>query len=368
MTASSSIPVAARRRRRVLGWFAGDDAPAPAPAPASPPPAGSAAQQRATMLRRLFDDIGTLIFSHALTPSPCAYGVLHAYVSGEDPGTGAAVAEQLRSGQGLTDAGLARIAARHDEAQAGALSRIADALEERIGDCLAAVGESRGTAETFGNALHVEAGRLSSDPKGTIARIIGLTEAAVAAARLVEGQLHHAREEADALRNELHRARQAAEHDHLTGLPNRRNFEQRLREHAGATNAGGVVALVDIDDFKQVNDRFGHPAGDRVLKFFAAFVRAGLPRDVLLARYGGEEFALLFKGMSLDQAVAALDKVRERLSQRSLVHQDSGELIGHITFSAGVAILTGDTALTAADHALYAAKNRGKNQIARADP
>ena len=215
----------------------------------------------------------------------------------------ARLAAQRRLGLPVVEPG---IAARNDEAQAGALSRIADALEERIGDCLAAVGESRGTAETFGNALHVEAGRLSSDPKGTIARIIGLTEAAVTAARLVEGQLHHAREEADALRNELHRARQAAEHDHLTGLPNRRSFEQRLREAGG----DAVVALIDIDDFKQVNDRFGHPAGDRVLRFFAAFVRAGLPRDVVLARYGGEEFALLFKGMSLDQAVAALDIVR----------------------------------------------------------
>ncbi|WP_341207245.1 GGDEF domain-containing protein [uncultured Sphingomonas sp.] len=360
MSASSSIPVAARRRRRVLGWFGAEDEAPPARASAS------IAQQRTTVLRRLFDDIGTLIFSHALTPSPCAYGVLHAYVSGEDPGTGEAVAEQLRSGQGLSDASIARIAARNDEAQAGALSRIADALEARIGDCLAAVGESRGSAETFGNALHVEAGRLSSDPQATIKRIIGLTEAAVNAARLVEGQLHHAREEADALRAELNRARRAAEHDHLTGLPNRRSFEQRLRETG--EDAASVVALIDIDDFKQVNDRFGHPAGDRVLKFVAAFVRAGLPRDVLVARYGGEEFALLFKGMSIDQAVAALDEVRERLSQRSLVHQDSGAPIGQITFSAGVATAAREDALTAADLALYAAKNRGKNQVARADP
>jgi diguanylate cyclase len=365
VNASSSIPVAARRRRRVLGWF-GADENATAPAPALSP--GTVAQQRATMFRRLFDDIGTMIFSHALTPSPCAYGVLHAYVSGDDPKTSAAVAEQLRDGEGLTDAAIARIAARDDEAQAGALRRIADALEERIGDCLAAVGESRGTAETFGNALHIEAGRLSSDPKGTIARIIGLTEAAVEAARLVEGQLQRAREEADALRNDLHRARQAAEHDHLTGLPNRRNFEQRLREASAAAGEGSaIVALIDIDDFKQVNDRFGHPAGDRVLKFVAAFMRAGLPRDVVLARYGGEEFALLFIGVALQEAVAALDKVRERLSQRSLVHQDSGESIGHITFSAGVAKVGGEDALTAADLALYAAKNRGKNQVARAD-
>ena len=84
-------------------------------------------------------------------------------------------------------------------------------------------------------------------------------------------------------------------------------------------------------------------------------------------RYGGEEFALLFTDMTLGQAVAALDAVRERLSQRSLVHQESGAPMGRVTFSAGVASAMGDGALTAADLALYAAKNRGKNQVARAD-
>jgi diguanylate cyclase len=150
-------------------------------------------------------------------------------------------------------------------------------------------------------------------------------------------------------------------------LPNRRSFESRLRNvlaEPGPRRA--AVALIDIDDFKQVNDRFGHPAGDRVLKFVAGFLRAQLRRKVLVARYGGEEFALLFDEMSLEEAATALDDVRDRLSRRSLVHQDSGEAIGRVTFSAGiVAVGGGDDVLHAADLALYAAKNAGKNRVTR---
>ncbi|WP_196802174.1 sensor domain-containing diguanylate cyclase [Sphingomonas phyllosphaerae] len=361
---SSTIPVAARRRRRVLGWFGGDHAEASAE---GTPAAAVAAERRITLRRRLFDDIGTLVFAHGLTPSPRAYGVLHAYVSGEDPRTGAAVADRLRDPAGLSDAVVARIAEDNDALQTGALGQIAEALEARIADCLTAAGESRGTAETFGTALHEEAGRLRSDPHATLERIIALTERAVEATRLVETKLQRARAEADRLRHDLQDARRAAEHDHLTGLPNRRSFEARLRNvlaEPGPRHA--AVALIDIDDFKQVNDRFGHPAGDRVLKFVAGFLRAQLRRKVLVARYGGEEFALLFEDMSLDDAAAALDDARERLSRRSLVHQDSGEAIGRVTFSAGIVVVGGgDDVLRAADLALYAAKNAGKNRVMR---
>ncbi len=364
----SSIPVAIRRRDRVLGWLAGDLPPPPTtePAPAPPPPPINVTDRRITLRRRLFDDIGTMIFAHGLTPSPRAYGVLHAYVSGEDVHTRAAVARQLHGTDGLSDAVVMRIAEGHDEEQAVELARIAGALEARIADCLAAAGESRGGVETFGTALHAEAGRLSSDPQATLARVIGLTQAAVKASRLVEAKLHRAREEADALRQDLDRARRAAEHDHLTGLPNRRSFENRLRELVvDPDQRNAAVALLDIDDFKQVNDRFGHPAGDRVLKFVAAFLRSQLPIKVLVARYGGEEFALLFDGMAMDEAITILDGVRDRLSKRTLIHQDSGEGIGQVTFSAGVTPLGLGDPLAAADLALYAAKNSGKNRVAR---
>ncbi|KTT76182.1 hypothetical protein NS334_01810 [Sphingomonas endophytica] len=312
--------------------------------------------------------MGALIFTHGLTPSPRAYTVLHAYLCGDDPHMASAVTARLRGEEGLNDAVIARIAAEAtaSELRPAALSRIAEALEERIADCMTATGASRDQVESFGTALDKEAAGFERDPQETLRRIVVLTRDAVEASRLVEAQLRHTRQEADSLRSDLQRARRAAEQDHLTGLPNRRSFEGRL--DAIVTGRGGadaVVGLIDIDDFKQVNDRFGHAAGDRVLKFVASFLRAQLRRKVMVARFGGEEFALVFPDGTLHDAMKELDGVRERLSQRTLIHQESGEQIGHVTFSAGLALLGGDPAqsLSSADGLLYEAKKAGKNRV-----
>lgn len=372
MTAST-IP-AATRRRGVLGWL-GRDHGSPVPNATKPTDddGAQAADRRIEVQRRLFREVGDLIFAHGLTPSPRTYAVIHGYLSGEDVRVSAAVTAELRGGDPLTDAAIARIA--DADAPAGmspeALTRIADALEARIADCFNATGQSRESAATFGTALGKEAAHLEHEPHAALERIITLTRDAVAATRLVEEQLQQTREEADALRCDLQRARRAAEQDHLTSLPNRRSFEGKLHKAIDSERGDQtIVALCDIDDFKQVNDRFGHAAGDRVLKFVATFLRAQLPRRVVVARYGGEEFACLFKGTTMEEAMATLDQARERLSTRSLVIQGSGETLGHVTFSAGLTTVRdtdADEALRRADLALYAAKNAGKNRVHRAD-
>ncbi|KAK0341039.1 hypothetical protein LTR94_028057, partial [Friedmanniomyces endolithicus] len=116
----------------------------------------------------------------------------------------------------------------------------------------------------------------------------------------------------------------------------------------------------------QINDRFGHPAGDRVLKFVAGFLEGQLGKAAIVSRYGGEEFACLFREADTLEARDLLDTVRERLSTRSLVNQETGEAMGSLTFSAGVAPVEGDRTAQAfhdADHALYTAKRSGKNMV-----
>lgn len=358
-SSASSVPAG----RRVLNWLSR----------AEPDTGGPATPHRGAVQRQLFDDIGELIFAHALTPSPHAYAVAHAYLSGEDVTTAAAVTERLRDHGALTDEAVERIAAGGGEERLApdTLAQIAAALEQRIADCLASVDRSRGSAETFGTALGHEATRLTDDPAATLQRILSLTNDAVATTRLVAAQLRHAQGETDRLRADLQHARRAAERDHLTGLPNRRCFEARLHELQREGNAAGaIVALCDIDDFKQINDRFGHPAGDRVLRFVARFLRTQLGRRAFVARYGGEEFACLFTRSTPDAAHAALDIVRERLSTRSLINQDTGQQIGHVTFSAGITRFDAADPLAAlrrADLALYGAKGEGKNRVLLVD-
>lgn len=339
--------------RRVLGWLGSSRA--------------ERADARVAARRRLFDSIGEMLFASALAPSPRNYGLVHAFLSGEDVATSAAVAEAVRDSGRLSEGAAAKIAEGHAATDLGAdtIARLTETLEARIADCLGAAGASRQSAERFGTALEGEAARFADDPGATIERVVALTRDAITATRLVEQQLERARREADALRRDLHQARRAAERDHLTGLPNRRAFEAALRALAHG-DAPATVALCDIDDFKQVNDRFGHPAGDRVLRFVGTFLQRELGSDVLVARHGGEEFACLFRGTTADAALARLDRARERLAARSLVNQETGIAFDRVTFSGGVAQL-GDTgaaaALGEADLALYAAKHAGKNRI-----
>lgn len=323
---------------------------------------------RALEQRRLYDEIGEFLSANRLDASPRNFMVIHAYLSGEDCDIAARIAALLRAGGTLDDAAIAAIVEgqRATEISPDSLGKLAGALEERLEECVVAVDRSRDSQASFGSALDDEAKNLVHDPDGTLQRVIALTRDAVDATRLIEAQLKRTRRETDRLRFDLGRARRAADSDHLTGLANRRAFEGRLHEFDAEKGAPACIALCDIDDFKQVNDRFGHEAGDRVLKYVANFLLTQFGEDVLVSRYGGEEFAFLFERHDLDQAVAALDAARARLAGRSLIHQESGRPIGTITFSAGVAPIVGAdpvTALRLSDLTLYAAKRTGKNVV-----
>jgi diguanylate cyclase (GGDEF)-like protein len=160
--------------------------------------------------------------------------------------------------------------------------------------------------------------------------------------------------------------------DGLTELANRRQFEETLEgEISRAERFGGSLALVlaDLDGFKQVNDRFGHQAGDDVLKSFADILRTTV-RDIdLPARYGGEEFAVLLPQTDVEGARHLAERLRRGLAARPLTTQP-GALVA-ITASFGVAAFpdaaTAGGLFAAADEALYGAKRAGKNCVVSAD-
>lgn len=173
---------------------------------------------------------------------------------------------------------------------------------------------------------------------------------------------------AERLRVELERM---ATLDALTGIYNRRTFTGLAeRELARAKRAGTPVGLIliDLDHFKTVNDRYGHVAGDAVLRAFVGTAGAALRKQDLLGRYGGEEFCVLLPGVSAAEAVMIAQRLRE------LVEQNPARVGDHeirYTVSAGVAhSLTAGLDLDAlvhdADGALYRAKERGRNQVSLA--
>jgi diguanylate cyclase (GGDEF)-like protein len=156
--------------------------------------------------------------------------------------------------------------------------------------------------------------------------------------------------------------------DSLTGLYNRLVLEEMLGvEESKRTPAPLAILILDVDDFKAINDTFGHSAGDSVLSVLGKLLQDNCRREIIVARYGGEEFAILMTNTGL--TVAAAMQTAERL-RKVLAAQDfafSGRKV-RLTVSIGVAYSTGKTAapktrLARADQALYRAKRSGKNRV-----
>lgn len=159
--------------------------------------------------------------------------------------------------------------------------------------------------------------------------------------------------------------------DPLLGIYNRRYMEQRLQEEVSRANRYATplsLCIIDIDDFKRVNDSFGHPVGDKVLRRLSDLLRERM-RDVdLFARYGGEEFVVLLPSTGAEDAYVFADRMRQLVADASLSGTAEGLPDIRCTVSIGVTTssrskLTGTELLREADDALYQAKNGGRNRV-----
>ena len=182
-----------------------------------------------------------------------------------------------------------------------------------------------------------------------------------------------AQEEAtQALEQQLQQMGELVREDQLTGSLNRRGMDESLdREIANALRRETplCVALLDLDDFKRINDTHGHATGDEVLVHMVQVIRETLRKLDVIARFGGEEFVVLMPETSPQDAVQIITRVQRELTKRIFMHESQRLLI---TFSAGVAVYQpGESQadlLKRTDVALYKAKNAGKNRIVFADP
>ena len=157
------------------------------------------------------------------------------------------------------------------------------------------------------------------------------------------------------------------DHDFLTGLANRRRFEQELSREAGRVaryGAPGAVLVIDLDNFKEVNDAFGHKAGDDLLKGVAGAVRHRIRQTDLLARIGGDEFGVLLPQADVDQAQVVADGIVKALGRHVAMLGDQSI---RVTASVGLAMfdsLSATEVLACADLSMYEAKQAGRNRFA----
>jgi diguanylate cyclase len=243
---------------------------------------------------------------------------------------------------------------------------------ERLGSVAASTGEYQrqigGLSERIGKAagvaeLNEVMGELLRATRGVQAEAVASRESMLAAHQQAQEAAERVRE----LESELRRLSELVREDQLTGSLNRRGLDDAFeREAARADRRGSplCVALLDIDDFKRLNDTFGHQAGDAALKHLVRVIKDTLRSIDAVARFGGEEFLVLMPETTAEAAVQTMTRLQRELTRHFFMHENERHLI---TFSAGVALRLPDedqaTLLARADRAMYHAKQSGKNRV-----
>lgn len=306
---------------------------------------------------------------------PRNYELVYEASTGNHPELGS---ELSALGVNPTQAALDALGRKHlrpadgGEIVANAQEKVARNIEE----CLRLLRNEQTRLEDYGKALDMANDEIAATDALkvdiirnfirvlTIATDNSLTDSRETARAMVERS-----EEIEQVRGELNQYKRMAHTDVLTQLSNRRAFDDMLASIYSERRSPLYFALVlaDIDHFKRINDTYGHPVGDRIIKLIGSLFRAALRRDVFIARTGGEEFALILSGTSAQETMGIAERIRRTIDETPFVNQRTGVDYGPVTLSMGVCMATdaenADDLYKKADVALYASKKTGRNRV-----
>ncbi len=260
------------------------------------------------------------------------------------------------------------------------LDSVGSRMAAEITQVLATIDAAAGSATNYSASLADASERLQGASnnlhgdgvasRAVIERLIAGAKEMETSNRKLEARLSASREEIEELQQNLETVRTESLTDPLTTLANRKFFDAELdRAVAEAKALYEPLALLmcDVDHFKAFNDRFGHLTGDQVLRLVAISVKQIVRGEDIAARYGGEEFAIALPKTALRSAISVADQIRRAVMNKELMKRSSGERLGRVTISIGVALLrpadTPQSLLDRADKCLYAAKRSGRNQV-----
>ncbi len=317
-----------------------------------------------------------LMRTYGSTATPRSYEVWYTYVTGERPAMNDAVKRLVTAQGSVSEAEIDVLHKTHvsphrftSEAEKTSASVIVE-----IDEVMEMIDMALGSTERYGESLEA----MSAEVSVTVdrKRIREILEALVVSTkdmsstnRTLEARLKETRGEIASLRETLEAVRIETLTDPLTGIANRKHFEEMLVktiDQSIVEQAPLSLVVIDIDHFKRFNDHYGHLTGDQVLRLVSMTMREQIKTKATLARFGGEEFGIILPHTTLDAARAAAERVRVSVMGRELVKRSTGESLGKVTISLGVAALRrGDTSvslLERADQCMFAAKRAGRNR------
>jgi diguanylate cyclase len=250
-------------------------------------------------------------------------------------------------------------------------SQVLVEMDEVVAMINAAVGSTSSYSESLADASQqLDATQTPEGLRAIVETLVQNTLTMKQANQALEARLTASRQEISTLQENLEAVRTESLTDPLTQLANRKYFDctlARAIEEANEKNEPLSLILTDVDHFKKFNDTYGHLTGDQVLRLVAMSMKQNIKGQDTAARYGGEEFAIVLPNTVLRSAATVADHIRKAVMTKELMKRSTGERLGRITISIGVATLrNGDTVqslIERTDGCLYAAKRHGRNRV-----
>jgi diguanylate cyclase len=310
---------------------------------------------------------------------PASYALWYEHAAGVNPSLSRALEPHISASTPLTDLDVRNLYTQHIVSRdRETIERVEQRLLELLEETSQVISRSGVHFMQFGATLEGHATQLQQPAAlEALQQIVGelLTETQQMRVTnlTLTRQLDNSAQEVLTLTERLERAQVEALNDPLTRLLNRRGFEEVVSKlYDGSTPlAGASLLLIDIDEFKKVNDTYGHLIGDQVLRAVAQILRARIKGADIASRLGGDEFAILLPDTAISGAMALAEQIRSTLLQRRLQLGDRNRYVENLTMSVGVACAGNEASLESllqrADLALYTAKRSGRNRVSSAD-
>jgi len=303
-----------------------------------------------------------LFYTYASGSNPALASAMDSIISGREPFT-SGVLDDLRS-RCLSTARTTQALDNASVGIAATLNAVMKKLEDAGRDA-SAYGKtlSRASGELGG-------GQSPEELRRFVDTLIVATQTMEARTQTLEKELQHSSQQVNQLKAQLNDVRRESLTDSLTGIANRKAFDCELAmaiEEARRNGETIALLMCDIDHFKHFNDTWGHQTGDQVLRLVANCMSENIKGRDTAARFGGEEFAVILRRTSLKNAMSLANQVRAFVQSKRLVKKSTGEILGTITISIGVAQLGDDdtpaSLIRRADSCLYQAKRYGRNRV-----
>jgi diguanylate cyclase len=309
--------------------------------------------------------------------SPRHFEVWYTYATGYNPSLNQTINELLARNGTLSEDDIDQIHGSYISTNrfTDRIDHVGSQVMGEIEQIMTMIGDAMGNASTYSESLAEVTEKLITaiDPavvKVVVETLVQATKTMEVNNKTLEARLSASKTEITHLQKNLEAVRHESLTDPLTSLSNRKYFDEALaRTMEEAKEKGEPLSLLmaDVDHFKKFNDNYGHLTGDQVLRLVALTVKQNVKGQDIPARYGGEEFAIVLPNTALRPALTVAEHIRAGVMGKELMKRSTGEYLGRVTISIGVAAMRpGDTPqalIERADTCLYVAKRAGRNRV-----